>query len=106
MEYNISVDRVATTRQEGKTMTYIIKTQDGVVIRKTATKPYTEAIIARDKNQQVIFAKKMTTNPKHSNKMVVDITKTTDCGTLHLIEKNNATTRYERVIAEEIGGGR
>lgn len=83
-------------------MKYTIKTQDGVVIRKTATKPYKEAIVARDENKQVILALKMTTTPKHSHNMIVDIIKTTDSGTAWLIKKNNATTRYERVIAEGV----
>lgn len=47
-------------------MEYVIKSLDGVIARKTATRPYTQAIIYRDKEtNEISWVDKMTTIEKN-----------------------------------------
>lgn len=49
-------------------MAYVIKTLDGVVIRKTATRPYVEALVYRNaETNEVMKGDLMSSKAKHSN---------------------------------------
>lgn len=65
-------------------MKYIIKTHDGQVARKVATRPYIAGWIKRDETGKVVNAQEMTTKPR--------------CG---LTVASNGWA-YENLTAEEI----
>ena len=75
-------------------MEYRIKTVDGSVVRKTATRPYVEALVYRYADTNVVFyAEMMTTKAKHFNGQ---IEKEYVSG-----NGNNIIAKWETVIAEE-----
>jgi hypothetical protein len=49
-------------------MAYVIKTLDGAVVRKTATRPYVEALVYRNAETNEVFASElMSAKAKHFN---------------------------------------
>ena len=77
---------------------YRIETRDGVVIRKQATRPYQEAMVARDWQDKVVFAGPMTSKAKHADNQLIK-TYTTMSGI-------NVALRYERVVAIDLEKGK
>lgn len=73
---------------------YQIKTKDGVVVRKTATRPYVEALVHRDViTKQVVYAELMSSKAKHLDGQFEG----------HIYYKGQpCTSDWETVIAVEI----